>query len=271
MRPNDRQHKPTDTGVYLNWTSLTPRKYKINLIKCLLDRVWKICLDEAARELEVKRLRCTLLRNDYPEHILDKEIGSFVKYLKRDKSKDAEKKKDDGDAEKTKKFIKLRYRSTKMVDYARKLTGFVNSSFVNIDLQVVLVSPRRVGDLFKFKDRVTDPMKQSNVVYHLKCKDCDAEYIGKTERILLLRMKEHWSESASNQNSTHRHCIATGHTIDYDNVKILDRADKYYKILLKEQLHIDKRKPKLNIQHNSQEQYGINCLLFGSKKIAPQK
>ena len=31
--------KKTFTGVYLNWTSLTAKKYKINLIYCLLDRI----------------------------------------------------------------------------------------------------------------------------------------------------------------------------------------------------------------------------------------
>ena len=32
-------HKKTFTGTYLNWTSLTDRKYKIGLIYCLLDRI----------------------------------------------------------------------------------------------------------------------------------------------------------------------------------------------------------------------------------------
>ena len=35
-------HK-TFTGVYLNWTSLTARKYKIGLISCLLNRIEAIC------------------------------------------------------------------------------------------------------------------------------------------------------------------------------------------------------------------------------------
>jgi len=30
-------HKKTFTGVYLNWTSLTSRKYKVGLIKCLFE------------------------------------------------------------------------------------------------------------------------------------------------------------------------------------------------------------------------------------------
>ena len=33
-------HKPTFTGVYLNWTNLTSRKYKISLIYCLCDRIY---------------------------------------------------------------------------------------------------------------------------------------------------------------------------------------------------------------------------------------
>ena len=32
--------KKTFTGVYLNWNSLTSRRYKIGLIKCLLKRAW---------------------------------------------------------------------------------------------------------------------------------------------------------------------------------------------------------------------------------------
>ena len=35
-------YKPTYTGLYTNWNSLTPRAYKINLVKCLLFRAFKI-------------------------------------------------------------------------------------------------------------------------------------------------------------------------------------------------------------------------------------
>ncbi len=36
-------NKKTFTGVYLNWTSLTAKRYKIGLIKCLTKRVLRIC------------------------------------------------------------------------------------------------------------------------------------------------------------------------------------------------------------------------------------
>jgi len=72
--------KPTFTGTYLNWNSLTSRKYKTGLIRCLLDRIWKICSEPETRILETKRTKAILLRNSYPDHVLDKEISVFVNY-----------------------------------------------------------------------------------------------------------------------------------------------------------------------------------------------
>lgn len=36
-------YKQTHTGLYTNWYSFAPRRYKINLVKCLLSRTWNIC------------------------------------------------------------------------------------------------------------------------------------------------------------------------------------------------------------------------------------
>ena len=72
-------HKPTFTGVYLNWTSLTSRKYKIGLIKCLLDRIWKICSQEEDINTEIEKLKTILAKNEYPKPIIEKEITNYIK------------------------------------------------------------------------------------------------------------------------------------------------------------------------------------------------
>jgi hypothetical protein len=46
--------KKTFTGVYLNWTSLTSRKYKLGLIYYLMDRIWKIVTDIEQRDIEIR-------------------------------------------------------------------------------------------------------------------------------------------------------------------------------------------------------------------------
>ena len=54
--------------------------------------------------------------------------------------------------------------------------------------------------------------------------------------------------------------------MDLDNIKIIDRADNDIKLQYKEILHIDKRKPILNKQLNSNDSYRINTYIIGSKK-----
>ena len=54
-------------------------KYNIGLIYCLLDRTWKICSDKKDRELEVKKLKVTLAKNDYPSEIIRKKTEKFLK------------------------------------------------------------------------------------------------------------------------------------------------------------------------------------------------
>jgi hypothetical protein len=72
--------KKTFTGVHLNWTSLTSRKYKIGLIQCLLDRVWRICTEEKDRHEEVRKMRLILEKNEYPTHIVNKEIEGSIQH-----------------------------------------------------------------------------------------------------------------------------------------------------------------------------------------------
>ncbi len=46
--------KPTDTGLYLRWTSNEPRNYNINLIKCLIIRAKRLC---SSNDLFIKTIR----------------------------------------------------------------------------------------------------------------------------------------------------------------------------------------------------------------------
>jgi hypothetical protein len=50
------------------------------------------------------------------------------------------------------------------------------------------------------------------------------------------------------------------------NTRILDRADSDRKLQIKELLHIDQKKPTLNIQLNSQSEFRINVNIIGTKK-----
>ena len=77
---------------------------------------------------------------------------------------------------------------------AIKLISLIKEYYNNINLRVAFKAPAELGSHFPFRDQVKDPTKMSNVVYFLKCNDCDASYIEKSTRICNKRMTEHNSE-----------------------------------------------------------------------------
>ena len=84
-------HKDTITGIYLNWRSLTSRKYKLSLIKCLLNRIFRICPEEEQLVIEMEKLRIDLINNNYPPQVIINEFDRFIKkftYSSQPKEKD---------------------------------------------------------------------------------------------------------------------------------------------------------------------------------------
>ena len=89
------------------------------------------------------------------------------------------------------KYSVLPHVNNKVIEYGRRLKNFVESNFTVLELKVVFVAPMEMRNLFKFKDKVTDKFKQSLVLYRINCSNCSSFYIGKTERIMGYRYKEH--------------------------------------------------------------------------------
>ncbi len=85
-------------------------------------------------------------------------------------------------------------------------------------------------------------------VYKIKCQTCNEIYIGKTERILARRIKEHSGKNSESAIRCHKE-ENPGHIIDASDIEIIDKADNNFKLMIKEMLHINKMKPMLNTQH----------------------
>jgi hypothetical protein len=245
-------HKKTFTGVYLNWTSLTSRRYKIKLIYCLCDRIWKICKQQEDKELEFKKLRQTLIKNQYPEHIIDKEIEKFVSNRAKLTNNEQTNNNNNNNAQKEDgkmtKYFALPFVSNKAEEFSKRLTKLVSDTFPQIDLKIAFTTPNQIGKLFPFKDNIKDTKAHSYVVYSIKCITCGQEYIGKTQRILTHRIKEHNDPKKDSAIQMHLKEFPS-HEINAQNVKILDSATNNKKLMVKEMLHITSKQPSLNTQH----------------------
>ena len=70
--------KKTNTGLYIKWSSLCPLKYKCNLVKCLLDRAYRICNTYQSMHLEFNQITEMLLKNGYPLSFIQNQIRRFL-------------------------------------------------------------------------------------------------------------------------------------------------------------------------------------------------
>jgi len=100
----------------------------------------------------------------------------------------------------------------KAEDFAVRLKALVEENYTQVDFNVAFKAPNTICNMFPFKDRIKDTESQSLVVYELNCETCNTKYIGKTERILIHRKKEH---SKNTNSACFQHIKDNpGHRID---------------------------------------------------------
>ena len=70
--------KETFTGVLTNYFSFTAQRYKLGLVKCLIDRVFKINNTWPGFHNDLIKVFDILKRNCYPEYILNKVTKNYL-------------------------------------------------------------------------------------------------------------------------------------------------------------------------------------------------
>ena len=106
----------------------------------------------------------------------------------------------------------------------------VNNNFPQVDFNVAYQTPKTIGSYFPFKDKIKRDMDKSMVIYNIKCTQCNAEYIGKTDRILSIRISEHKKDENS---ACLHHSQPTGHVMDYENVQFIYASSTDTKLRVK--------------------------------------
>ncbi len=156
-------HKKTFTRVYLIWTRLTSRKYKVGVIKCLLDR---ICSTENDRAAKIEQLGRILEQNEFLKTVVESEIS---RYMSRKTSENVS----EPSAEQVKpgkRFIVFPFVHRNAEDFGIRLKVKVN--YPQVDFNVAFKAPKTIGERSPFKDNVKNAEDKSLIVYKTKCKKC---------------------------------------------------------------------------------------------------
>ena len=67
-----------NTGLYINWQSFVPSRYKLNLVKTLLHRAYNICNSYSLIHKDFQGMSSILKRNGYSLRYIDKQIRLFL-------------------------------------------------------------------------------------------------------------------------------------------------------------------------------------------------
>ena len=89
-------------------------------------------------------------------------------------------------------YVKLSYIGSYATQMQRKLKRLVNKFAPHINLRNVFHNSFNIRTFFnKSLKRKIDKLQRSKVIYMIRCRDCSANYLGTTKRILVIRECEH--------------------------------------------------------------------------------
>ena len=98
--------------------------------------------------------------------------------------------------------------------------------------------------------KLKDPVSKGNVVglvYKIKCEECDAVYVGETERTLKAMVSEHRRPSSTiSEVSKHIHVDHPQHSVELENTEVLTTEPRWFERGVKEVIYIIALNPSLN-------------------------
>ena len=137
-----------------------------------------------------------------------------------------------------------------------RTTGVAAHAKPHTNIRSILLAPRGKNH----------PQDKCGVVYQLACHDCEASYIGETERALKQRLKEHQKDSSP----VGHHMGYNNHKVDSQNIRIIDRDSRWFQTGVREAIQIRSRSPTLNrdrATHNLPSVWGQPSIYFCHRRL----
>ena len=209
----------------------------------MIDKSFKICNNWNSFHNDIENIKSNHIKNAYTPFLIDKVIKKYLNYKF---SSNQNQLIDTPDIH----YFKLPYIGNLLHHIKNKLSKlckeFCKENF-NIKLNF---NSFKIKFFFSYKDPIPDDLK-SFLVYKFTCAGCSSSYIDKTCHHFKTRIEEHIKKG--NRSHIFKHLHSTATCFDSYNFlcfKIIDKANSKFKSRIKENLHINWRKPNLNAQQN---------------------
>jgi len=245
--------KKTSSGDCINYKSICPDRYKIGIIKTLLNRGFRISSNWSLFHEEINRIKQLLTNNNFPMKIIDETVQKFMDKIYNNTSPAAV----------PNEKISIYYES-QMTSYykteERRLKEIIYSNVLPSDesklIQVIIYyRNRKMKNLF-IKNRTFIKEGVANkygVVYRFVCKNdgCHPgnDYIGYTTCTLSERFRMHTFNGSIKKHLIEHHHFNKIHKAELlETTEILRHCRSKRELIMTEAVLIKQHRPRLNAQ-----------------------
>ena len=149
-------HKLTYSSLLLIFDNFTSRFYKISLLKCFIDRAYKINNTWASFHNDVTKIKETLKRNTFPPFLIDKIKKSYLDKVNSNSDQS------NLESDKT-RFLNLPYMGKYSEQVQEKLSKICKQFCKDTHLKIVFTS-FKINNYFSTKNKTPNFLK-SFLVY----------------------------------------------------------------------------------------------------------
>lgn len=234
----DWHAKSTSSGRIMNFNATQPKSQIINTAKSMIQRILTIS-DDQYHTKNTKEIIEILTNNSFPKKLTLQLIDETKRIIKTRKNKQT--------------TLNTDSNTDRIFHGVKYIPGLIDNKNLRTTMTTKNIcfayKPNRtLSAIFSNTKHPIEKQQQCNVVYEIACKgdgneSCDRVYIGTTKRMLQTRMNEHKIDIEKKKEKTalSQHIANTGHTADFDDVRILDRERKEKKRLTIESLRIQQK------------------------------
>lgn len=235
----DFYKKPECSGRILNYLSAHPNYMKVNTAYNFISRVFTLSSSEFHRKNKTIVYE-TLLNNNYPKIIVKKLFRKFYAVSQR-----VDYATNNVNASTSTTTTNKIYKSLTFIPtLSNKIERIVKMEEVNITFKPHFKLNQNIFSNMKDKIKI---LETPNVIYKIPCDGdgttlCNKSYVGHTKNYLKTRISQHQNDLRNPPRGEITALVAhfadEGHTPNFDEVKILDKEQNYWRRTTLEALHI---------------------------------
>ena len=244
--------KATFTGLGMNYHSFTYMNFKINNIKTLIFRAFRLCGNWHDFHMEVEFLLNYFRNNGYPDGVIFNQINMFLNSIFTKKTAVTT-------VHKLVMYVKFPFLNEECCRFMKKeFSKILDFRYPQINFRFVFVNNNTIQGLLNHKERLPDELS-SGLVYSYECGACGATYIGQTRKALKTRAAEHFGKLVRTGSllvrapfsSIRDHIHVCGSGMSLDSFKKVRSFSNIILLKIYESIEIYFKKPVLNQDNSS--------------------